>query len=68
MKKVIYLLVLCMVLVRMLFPYRRNWCRYGRFLSVCLNQEAVRLSDVSMEQIISTFAVYCVAVMQSIYC
>lgn len=52
----------------MLFPYRRNWCRYGRFLSVCLNQEAVRLSDVSMEQIISTFAVYCVAVMQSIYC
>ena len=54
--------------LRMLFPYRRNWCRYGRFLSVCLNQEAVRLSDVSMEQIISTFAVYCVAVMQSIYC
>ena len=28
----------------------------------------VRLSEVSMEQIMSTFAVYCVAVTQKIYC
>ena len=41
--------------------------RYGMFLTVCLNQEALRLSDVSMEQILSTFAVYCVAVMQNTY-